>query len=140
MDFFSGDTGDQPLFVEMDPALRRKLAEHLGLRMLATEHNQMLTRMKIEQLNDPTTEREERITEYKEQKIEPLNEQLVEGFGELLTAAVNIDEIKSLLPMLVSSVMRSVNLPLLTSLINIEPERAKALMNTIREFCESNLG
>jgi hypothetical protein len=113
---------------------RERLIAILELRELQLQYQVELNRMMIDQARNPTAHGDRIIGEYKRMRLNPIEDKIAEQSMGLVAEAIDIEGIKSLLPMFVASIMQKVNLPLVLALTGASPERAAAIKSFLEDL------
>lgn len=124
---------------QLDAATRQKLADYLAASnayyMRAGEVNRQL----IAWLHNPEAAAMQAIQDYTSDILNPAEDEKRRLRDELMEVAVDIDGLKSILPMIISAVTRSVNLPLLLTLIDFDPKMINQGLEMLRRYLESGM-
>lgn len=118
---------------------RQKLAELFALRVEYYEHLRVLYGLRLQQLNNPSEAAEQQALGYSSTVIAPIRTKMTEIGVELAKQAVDIDRAKAMLPMALMALSQSVNLPLLLTSLNIEPDMIDDLSKKLKEYFESGM-
>ena len=126
-----------PPLSELDEETRTKVAALLTDRNELLEAKVKLNRLRAAMLLNPTQSNIDSVEAYTSTVIAPLNTRLNEQAGELMMASVDVEGLKSMMPMVLMGLLRSVNLSLLLTAIDIEPDRIDRLISKIKDYVHS---
>jgi hypothetical protein len=134
--------GDLPSFASLDTLddeSRTRLANLLSGRNAYNAELIKLNELRIDMLLNPTPEKQEAIDAFNTTVVAPLRDGLTQDAFALFSVAVNIDNLKDLMPMVLAGVLQSVNIPLLLTVIGLEPDTINKLVQAISEFIKSGM-
>lgn len=128
-----------PSLTEMDRETREKLANLLSDRNEYLEQQQTLNKLRIEMLRDGTPESEQRVKDFNSAVVVPLRAKMTPVILELFQKSVNVEGLKSIMPIIVMGLMQSVNLPLLFATAGVELDAAEEIINTIKDYVKKGM-
>jgi hypothetical protein len=119
---------------ELDTETRLRLANLLTLRGELQEKMWEVNRRKIALLMSPSAAGEQDLAEYNSAVVAPLRARVAEMTTELMNECIDLDKIKSLVPMFLLGMSQAINFPMLFSVLNIDPDHAAELFVKMKEF------
>lgn len=132
-------SGTMSGFDSLTDEQRQKLAELFELRIEYFEHLRVLYGLRLQQLNNPSEAAEQQALGYSAAVIAPLRTKMTEIGVELAKQAVDVDKAKAMLPMVLMALSQSVNLQLLLTALNIEPDMIDTLTGKLKDYFESGM-
>ena len=72
-------------------------------------------------------------------RMMPVRLKLAELTVAIAQDAINLDQLKSMLPMVLAALMGSINFPMLFAALNLEPDMAQTLVDKGTEFFSKGL-
>ena len=119
---------------DLEPDLRRKLAQFLERRNTYLTQTQELNRRKVALLVNPTPATRRDLEDYISAVIAPARERLYEDTIELFKEAVDVQKLKEMLPMALMALSEAVNFPILLTLLGADPEDIEKLVGKLRDY------
>jgi hypothetical protein len=117
------DPEEQPgIFDELTEEQKAKLLEVLELRTKFYRYAREMTRRQIELLRDPSPLAEEELKEFIAEFVTPVRREMAQKGVELSRDAIDIETMKSILPMILMAVTQGVNLPLLMTALGLDTD------------------
>ena len=123
-----------PPLTDLDEETRLELANYLRDRNEYLEAVRTLNELRIQMLIDGTPESTERASDYASTVVGPLRDGLSPQLDRLLKKSVDFEGMKSMLPMIVMGLMRSVNLRLMLTTLGYEPDVIDKLVDMIKNY------
>lgn len=121
----------------LDEETRLKLADLLTRRNEYFVQLTKLNELRIQALMNPSTYLEEQMNDFNSAVVAPLRDGMSKDMSSILDGAVNVDNIKALMPMILMGVLQSVNVPLLLVTLGLEPDMIEKLVSEINKFIRS---
>lgn len=94
--------------------------------------------MREQVLANPSIEAEKSLRDYSKTVIAPLRRDMSADVGKLLEKSVDVDGLKSMLPMILLAVSRSVNLPLLMETLNLDSDMIEDTVTKLKDYIRSD--
>lgn len=122
------------LINRIDDEMLDKLVELSSARAEYLQAAAQVQNMRAEQLKGSFRFDQAELDSYVEQVLAPRRTKVYRLQSEMLVDAVDVDQIKSLLPMVLAGLISKVDLELVLSIIGVDIDAAKEGMELIREF------
>ncbi len=122
---------------DLDTPTRQKLAEYLEARNRFYMQSGEVNRRRIALLYSPDADGQKDLEEYASVMLRPVQDEMNRLRDELFKAAIDLDELKDMLPMVLATVTRSVNLPLLLTLTDFDPDFIARGLEMLKQYFES---
>ena len=126
-------------FANLTPDQRTKLAELLRTRAEYLAKAADFARMRVDLLENFTPEKEAGLEVYSSAVLAPMRSDMSRQITELLPETVDVEQLKSLMPLVVAGMLGSVNFALLTTVIGIEPDQVSRLESAIMEYTKRGI-
>lgn len=126
-------------FENLTPEQRQLLAVHIELRNTYLEQTIKLNRLRVALLVQSTPEGEMQVKEFAAKKVAPLRIKLHEHSKKLRESAVDVETLKSMLPMVLMALTSSINLPLVMNALGIEPDMIEELVANARDYIKTGM-
>lgn len=95
-------------------------------------------KMREEVLAHPTTEAEKSLNAYSRTVVAALRQSMIPDMTALLQQSVNVEGLKSMMPMILMAVLNSVNVPLLMDTLNLDSDMVEDTVTRLREYIGSD--
>lgn len=123
-----------PPLTDLDTETRLMLANYLRDRNEYLEATRTLNEMRIQMLIDGTPESAERASDFASTVVGPLRDGLTPQMHALFKKSIDIEGMKSMLPIVLMGLMRSVNLRLLLTTAGAEPDVIDKMVEMIKNY------
>lgn len=130
-DMVSGLSGD---LVGLAAEDAQRLATVLERRNDYLGLQQQANRLRIKVLETRTAAAQQELNEYLSGAIASARARMTEDLVKLLDSAINIDGIKSLLPMMLLGIVQNINLPLLLTTLGLDPDMISELVKQAKRY------
>lgn len=130
--FFDDEAGDW--MENLDDETCQKLADLLSARAEYFQAASMVARMRAEQLKGSKIVNPEELDEYVKQVLDPRRAYMHRLMQSMLSESLDINKIKSLVPMVAAGLMSQVDFELIFNVVGVDVDLAKELLDSIREF------
>jgi hypothetical protein len=124
---------------DLDLETRTALASFLSDRNEYTKQLLKLNELRIKVLQNPTPDGEKQLAEYSSAIVAPLRGKLSEQTVELLKRAIDLDSLKGLLPIIFLGVTQAINVPMLLTILGIDPDMIEQLVGQAKKFVKDGL-
>lgn len=94
-------------------------------------------KMREQVLDHPTTEAEKSLNVYSKTVVAPLRQAMLPDITALLEQSVNVEGLKSMMPMILMAVLNSVNLPLLMDTLNLDSDMIEEAVTRLKQYISS---
>src|SRR3990167_6467356 len=111
-----------------------KLVELSSARAEYLQAAAQVQNMRAEQFKGSFRFDQAELDSYVEQVLAPRRTKVYRLQSEMLADAVDVDQIKSILPMIIAGLMAKVDLELVLSIIGVDTDASKEGLELIREF------
>lgn len=126
------------MYESLDAETRTKLANLLQDRIEYNELINEVMRRKIQILMHPTADAERDLAEYTSAVVAPKRAKITQQQAELLKEAVDIDQIKGLVPMALLGLSQSINFPLLFTALGLDPDMVAEGVDLVKDYFSDN--
>lgn len=123
-----------PPLADLDEETRLKLANYLRDRNEYLDASRKLNELRIKMLIDGTPASAEHVNDYASTVVAPLRAGVSRQMTELLKRSVDLEGLKSMMPMVLMGLMRSVNLRLLLTVFDLEPDIVERMVTKIKNY------
>ncbi|HET6746806.1 MAG TPA: hypothetical protein VFH06_01730 [Candidatus Saccharimonadales bacterium] len=121
-------------FDSLDPEKRRKLADYLEVRNEYLEMTIKLNELRIRTLVEPTAANQDAVNNYASAVLAPMRAKHNELASNLVRDAVNVESLKGMLPMLAMALTSSIDVPLLLTTLNVDPDMIEKIVGEASSF------
>ncbi len=129
--------GDQDdLVSRLDDETLEKLMELSSARAEYLQAAAQVQSMRAEQFKGSLHFNQTELDSYVEQVLAPRRTKVYRLQSEMLVDAVDVNEIKSMLPMILAGLMAKLDLELVLSIVGVDVDAAKEGVDLIREFID----
>ncbi len=116
----------------LTPDQEAQLAEVLDARIEYTEAKTVLLKMRRNMLNGRVTK--EQVDDYALIVVAPLRLKLTAAVAPLVPSIVNVEQIKTMLPMAVMALLSGINVKLLLELLELDSDQVDEMIAAIQEY------
>lgn len=122
---------------EIDNETRAALIEIMARRIEYQEQLITLTKLRKLALEQPSELHDRAVISFDKDTLAPLRDAQLKTSMPLLVRAVDAEGLAALLPMVISGLMQSIDLPLLMNVLGLEPETIEKSVEGISKFIKS---
>lgn len=126
-------------FASMDEETRRMLAELLEVRNEYLNQLVALNGLRLKALHNPTPENEEAVNDFASAVLAPLSARNNELTMGLVKDAIDIEGIQKMLPMVLATMTQYFNLPLILTVLNIDPNAAEKTIAQMSAYFKTGM-
>ena len=127
------------MFESLDADTRLAVANLLQQRNEYAELMMEVNRRKIQILMNPTAEAEQDLAEYTSAVVAPMRMKMSQDTVALLGKAVDVEAIKGLLPIILLGLTQSIDLPLLFTVMGLDPDMIAESVGYIKEYFSDHI-
>ena len=124
---------------ELSPEQKQTLASFLADRNEYLTLQVRLNELRIQVLNNPTPAAEEQLQDFASAVVAPVRDRLSQQVLDLVGESVNVDKIMQMLPLLLLTMAQSVNIPMLLTVINLDPDMIEKLIGSASDYFKSGM-
>lgn len=121
-------------FDSMSEEQRESLAEYLVTRKEYLEKKAYLDGLRIQALQRPGSENEDKLQNYAVTQVAPLRRQMEDQLRGVLDETVDKESIQAMLPMVLMTLMQNINTPMLMTVLNFDPDRIDDFAEKASEY------
>lgn len=121
-------------FEHLDPETREVLISLIEKRTAYFAHQTELNRLRIAAIRTPTPEALQAVEEYAATHVRPLRESMAPEMTKLMEQAINVERLMNMLPMVLSALTTSVDVPLLLTILGADPDMISTLVGSAQEY------
>jgi hypothetical protein len=126
-------------FDSLDPEKRRKLAEYLEVRNEYFEMSIKLNELRIRTLVEPTAANQDAMNDYASAVLAPMRLKHNELASGLVKDAVDLSKLKDMLPMLAAALTSAIDVPLLLTALNADPDMIEKIVSDASAFFKKGM-
>lgn len=126
-------------FANLSTQQRADLADLLRMRVEYMKLAAQLNEMRVDLLESFTPEKEAGIEAFSAAVVAPKRKAVALKMTEMMTETVDLEQIKSLMPMILAGMLGSVNLGMLLAVVGIEPDQVAQLESAITNFTKRGM-
>lgn len=126
-------------YEDLTPEEREKAADLIESRNDLALKMFELNRMRVQVLRNYTPEGEQALANFTSTMIAPLRAHASTQKAALLQDAVNVEGLKSLLPMIAMGLLQNINIPLLLTATDVDPDVINEMMAMAKKFIKDGL-
>ncbi len=116
----------------LTPEQEEQLAKVLDARIEYTEAKTVLLKMRRDMLNGRVTK--EQVNDYAHIVVAPLRLNLTTAVTPLVPDIINVEQIKSMLPMAVMALLNGINVKLLLELLELDSDQIDEMTAAIQQY------
>lgn len=131
--------GVQSGYASLSEEQRKALASMLEDRNTYMEHGVKLNELRIIALRDGTPESEERVNDYASTVVAPLRKAVAAKANALIVEGIDLDGLKSVLPMIGLALLGSVNLPLLMNASGVDEDMITEFTDMLSQYLKQGM-
>lgn len=127
-------------FGDMTPEQRTNLAELVALRSEYYAQVVKISDKLINVLQHPTPEGEADLRELSSALVAPVRSRFADKQRDVIVGdCIDLNELKGMLPMLLMALTQSINLPILMTVLNLEPDMIEQLVGLATDYFKSGM-
>lgn len=131
--------GVQSGYASLSEEQRKALASMLEDRNTYMEHGVKLNELRIIALRDGTPESEQRVNDYASTVVAPLRKAVAAKANALIVEGIDLDGLKSVLPMIGLALLGSVNLPLLMNASGVDEDMITEFTDMLSQYLKQGM-
>lgn len=125
---------------DLDDETRARVAEIYRLRIEHLDLKRQEFERRLVLLHAPNEAAERELAEFSRLFVKPVRLRLSEALNELVGGAIELDGLKTLLPVVVMGVLQHVNVPLLVAAYDLDLDMVKDTLDRARKYLTEALG
>ncbi len=131
--------GVQSGYASLSEEQRKALASMLEDRNTYMEHGVKLNELRIIALRDGTPESEQRVNDYASTVVAPLRKAVAAKANALIVEGIDLDGLKSVLPMIGLALLGAVNLPLLMNASGVDEDMITEFTDMLSQYLKQGM-